>query len=95
MPYSGPGDPKLPDHVKKLSADARKNWVGAWNGAFASCRDPGKGGGAGTVEKCETMAFKIANSTIKKEADVESEDKTAQTPDNTIAVGETHLKTWQ
>lgn len=60
MPYTGPQDPKLPNYVKEKPTAARRQWVGAWNGAFRKCvRD---GGG---TQFCEGQAFRIANATLK------------------------------
>lgn len=67
MPFSGPGDPELPDHIKKLSATKRKQWVGAWNSAFATCQKEGAG-------DCEGRAFRIANAAIK-ETDMDNDLK--------------------
>lgn len=59
MPYSGPGDPKLPDNVKKLSEQKREQWVGAWNGAYEDCQsDDG--------DDCEGRAFAVANAAVKE-----------------------------
>lgn len=71
MPFSGPDDDKLPGNVQKLTKPQREKWVKTWNATFENCRDESTGGGAGSVEKCETVAFRIANGTIKKEVDME------------------------
>jgi len=67
MPFEGPNDPKLPSNVQKLPESQRKKWVSTWNNVNANCKDPGTGGGGGTDENCEKIAFRIANGTIKKE----------------------------
>lgn len=72
MPFSGSEDPKLPSNVQKLTKPQREKWVATWNSTFENCRNP-KIGGQGTVEKCESVASKIANGTIKKEGAVEDE----------------------
>ena len=41
MPFSGPGDPELPSNVIDRSLEVREQWVGAWNGRFADCRQDG------------------------------------------------------
>lgn len=41
MPFSGASDPKLPSNITDLSLETRQQWVGAWNGRFADCRDGG------------------------------------------------------
>jgi len=74
MPFTGPDDPKLPDNWKKLPEGQRVKVVKTFNAAFENCRDSKTGGGAGSVEQCEGVAFKIANGTIKKEVEV-MEDK--------------------
>lgn len=55
MPFSGPGDPELPDNVKKLPATKKRQWVSVFNSAFAKCM---KEGGS----DCEGSAFRQANS---------------------------------
>ncbi len=89
MPYSGPDDEKLPSNVQKLPKPQREKWVKTWNSTFENCRDATNGGGAGSVEKCEATAFKIANGTIKKEATVGDENMDAKTPENEVAIGMT------
>ncbi len=41
MPFSGASDPDLPSNVVNQLLDVRKQWVGAWNGRFADCRNDG------------------------------------------------------
>ncbi len=41
MPFSGASDPDLPSNVADRSLESRKQWVGAWNGRFADCRNDG------------------------------------------------------
>ncbi len=52
MPYSGPNDDKLPDHVKKMSAKKRAQWVKVWMATYNESHDEGK-------------AFKYANGVVK------------------------------
>ncbi len=61
MPFTGPGDASLPDHVKELSQEKRKQFVGAFNGRFADCEKDG-----GTTSECESSAFAVANAAIKE-----------------------------
>ncbi|KKN69210.1 hypothetical protein LCGC14_0443860 [marine sediment metagenome] len=51
MPFSGPGDPSLPTHVKRLSAKRRRQWVAVWNSTFDREGDEGR-------------AFAAANSAV-------------------------------
>lgn len=53
MPYSGPGDSKLPSHIKKLPGKKQGQWVHVWNSTFKKTGDEGK-------------AFAAANSVVKK-----------------------------
>ncbi len=61
MPYSGIDDEKLPDAVKKLDDKLRGAWVKSWNATFSNCEKQ-KG------EDCESRAFAIANSVVKRMA---------------------------
>ncbi len=61
MPYSGPEDDRLPDHVKKMPAKKRRQWVGVWNSAYARCKDDG-----GATDKCEGKAFRQANGVVSE-----------------------------
>lgn len=54
MPYTGAGDPDLPDHVKRLPAAKRRQWVHVWNGVYADTKDEGR-------------AFAAANAAVKKD----------------------------
>ncbi|MEK0326803.1 MAG: hypothetical protein QQN63_13975, partial [Nitrosopumilus sp.] len=58
MPFSGPGDPSLPPHVKKLSPNKRSQWVHVFNSALRKCN---KEGGS----NCEGIAMKKANGVAK------------------------------
>ncbi len=60
MPYTGPGDPDLPDRIKKLSEEKRNHWVGAFNGRHAACVKEGE-----SAADCEGSAFAVANAAIK------------------------------
>lgn len=51
-PFSGPGDPKLPDHVQELDKSTREQWVSVWNEVF------------GRTES-EEKAFQAANAAIQ------------------------------
>ena len=54
MPYSGPMDESLPDHVKKMSSEMKSQWVAVFNSAM-------KDG------KTEGEAMKLANGVAKKQ----------------------------
>lgn len=74
MPYESLDD--LPDNIKKLSKAQQEKWRKTWNNTFRNCQDDNTGGGAGSSEKCEKIAFRIANGTIKKEVEiVENKEK--------------------
>jgi hypothetical protein len=60
MPYSGPNDSKLPDHVAELPIDDREKWVGTWNGVYDDCIEDG-----GSKDNCEEKAFVAANGTLR------------------------------
>lgn len=60
MPYSGPGDDKLPDYVKKMGEDKRKQWAATFNGRHKACMDKGADG-----KECESSAFAVANAAVK------------------------------
>ncbi len=64
MPYTGPGDEKLPSNVKKLPAARRAKWVKIFNSTYGRCK--AKGG-----PNCEATAFKFANGALKKMAEGE------------------------
>lgn len=70
MPFIGPDDAKLPSNVKKLTKSQRQKWVSTFNNTFNNCRDDKKGGGAGSEDNCEELAFRVANGSIKKEVGV-------------------------
>jgi hypothetical protein len=55
MPYSGAGDPGLPDYVKKMPEAKRKQWVEVFMSAWSKYHDEGK-------------AFRMANGVVKKSA---------------------------
>jgi hypothetical protein len=54
MPYSGPKDTSLPDHVKKMSNHDKEQWVEVFNSALK--QHPGD----------EAKAFTMANGVVKK-----------------------------
>jgi hypothetical protein len=66
MPFSGPGDDKLPSNVKAMPEPKRRQWVNIFNKTFANCRKASVGGGQGSVAKCEATAFKFANGAVKE-----------------------------
>ena len=51
-PYSGPGDPDLPDNVAALSERLREIWVNVFNSAYDSCMADG-----GSSSDCEGSAI--------------------------------------
>ena len=60
MPFTGPGDDTLPDHIKEKAENVRAQWVEVWNSSFATCmKDERK-----TTATCEGEAFQRANSVI-------------------------------
>jgi hypothetical protein len=63
MPYTGPGDDKLPEAVQKLPEAKRAIWVNVWNSAHKKCLDEGGEGPA-----CEASAFAQANGVAMKES---------------------------
>ncbi len=79
MPFTGPGDPELPDRIKGMSLAKRKRWVGAWNGSFADCQKKGAG-------DCEGSAFRVANAAIKEIDMDEVKDDEGLTADEVKAV---------
>ena len=48
---------KLPDHVKKLPAKKKAQWVEVWNSSFKRCEDAGG-------DSCEPKAFAKANGAV-------------------------------
>lgn len=56
MPYSGPNDAKLPEHVKGMPEARRKQWVEVFNQTMADCEGDG----------CEGKAMRMANGVVKK-----------------------------
>src|SRR3972149_6041801 len=66
MPYCGPDDSLLPSNVQALSVSARRQWVSVFNSAYNNCRSSQRGGGAGSEQTCEGMAFRMANGVIRK-----------------------------
>ena len=48
---------KLPDHVKKLPAKKKAQWVEVWNSSFKRCEDAGG-------DSCEQKAFAKANGAV-------------------------------
>lgn len=59
MPYSCPGDPDLPDHIKAKPAKLRRQWVEVFNSAYDDCQQDGG-------EDCDGAAMQTANGVIKK-----------------------------
>lgn len=66
MPYSGPGDDKLPGNIKKLPAKQRRQWVAVFNSAQSKCQEDGG-------KDCEGAAFARANGVMKKEEEPEAD----------------------
>lgn len=66
-PYSGPKDPKLPDHVKKMSEPQRATWVRTFNGVMDENDDEGQ-------------AMRLANAAAKRtgKKDLLPEDLSAE-----------------
>ena len=60
-PYSGPGDPDLPDSVQALSERLREIWVNVFNSAYSSCIADG-----GNTADCEGSAFAQAWSVVNQ-----------------------------
>ena len=59
MPYDGPNDSKLPDHIKKMPANKRAKFISIFNSSHSKCmKDGGK--------DCEAMAFRMANGSMKE-----------------------------
>ncbi len=42
MPYSGPNDPDLPEHVQKLSEDKRRKWIAVFENVLSDTGDEGR-----------------------------------------------------
>lgn len=59
MPYTGPDDDKLPDHVKAMPEGQRTRWVTVWNDVYARCTLEGGG-------ECEGRAFAAANGVVEE-----------------------------
>lgn len=78
MPFSGPNDSELPEHVQELPEEKREIWVSAWNAAFDRCMNE-------SGEDCEGVAFRIANSAIKDEAETSIPDKAGHSMAETIS----------
>lgn len=57
MPYSGPDDQKIPDHIKAMDEAMRRRWVGAYNSAHDDCMEEGG-------DDCEGMAMRVANAAV-------------------------------
>lgn len=77
MPYTGHNDPKLPPSVKKLPANKRRQWVSVFNSTLKNCLSP-KIGAAGSLKKCESVAFRFANGAVKEVNMAESDDDPIQ-----------------
>lgn len=58
MPYTI-DDPDLPENVKSLPADKRRQWVHVWNSSFDGCIEDG-----GESDECEAIAFRNANGVV-------------------------------
>jgi len=67
MPYTGPGDKSLPDHVKAMPAKQRGQWVTVFNDTMAACKGDG----------CEGKAMKMANGVAagKGKKEIEEEER--------------------
>lgn len=61
MPYSGPGDEKLPEKVKALPEKVKAQWVEVWNSAYGKCTKDG-----GNTKDCESSAFAQAWGVVNK-----------------------------
>jgi cation transport regulator ChaB len=61
MPYSGVEDERLPQPVKEMPADDRKQWVATFNKFFADCVDDG-----GSEDSCEQQAFGVAYAAVER-----------------------------
>ncbi len=72
MPYSGPDDPSLPDHVKDRPENIRAQWVETWTSVKKECE--AKGG-----KDCEGEAFKQANGVINMQTLVFHKAKSSPT----------------
>lgn len=59
MPFTGPNDETLPEPVKGLPENERKQWVSVWNDSFDRCVMDGGGMG-----DCEGVAFRNANGVL-------------------------------
>lgn len=66
MPYTGAGDPELPENVQALPEARREQWVAIWNSVFEKCQ---KGG----ADDCEAAAFRQANGVVFGKKDVETQ----------------------
>lgn len=70
MPYDGPSDDSLPDNVKEMPADKKKQWVSTFNDTYDVCISDD-----GTPDACETKAFKAANGATKDDDESEEMSK--------------------
>lgn len=61
MPYTGPGDDKLPQNVQDLPEADRAQWVAVWNSVFNKCSTDG-----GKQADCEQSAFAQAWGVVNK-----------------------------
>ena len=59
MPFENENDPKLPDMVKELPEEDRRQWLEVWNNTFANCQDEGD-----DADACEAAAFRQANGVL-------------------------------
>lgn len=73
MPYSGANDVDLPSNVQAMPQAKREQWVAIFNKTYNNCRKDSVGGGAGSAKNCESLAFRIANGSVKKEVGMEKQ----------------------
>jgi hypothetical protein len=74
MPYTGAGDPKLPENVQALPEARREQWVAVWNSAFEKCQKKG-------ADDCEASAFRQANGVVFEKKSVEAQQPEKSTDD--------------
>lgn len=63
MPYSGPDDDKLPDHVREMSDQRRAQWIEVFNAVYADCRENGG-------DNCEGIAMAQADGVAMQKATI-------------------------
>jgi len=81
MPYKNASDESLPDSIKKLPLNMRKQWVEIFNSAHSTCM--AKGG-----TDCEASAFRQANGTIMKKQESRMKRKATNRAKRTVASAE-------